>query len=246
MAQKRMFALSVIDSDEFLDLPLSAQALYFHLSMRADDDGFINNHKRIKRTIGCSDKDLHSLINSKFIIPFDSGVIVIRHWKMHNYIQKDRYKETVYSNEKALLTTTESNVYSLADTECIQNVSNLDTECVQNGYTDKIRLDKNSKDKNIYAQIDKQFDAFWSAYPKKKGKQSAEKAFKKIAPDETLCKIMLNALEEQKQSAEWQKDSGQFIPHPATWLNGRRWEDEIGVKVYQQEPKDEFRIGEYF
>ena len=236
MAQKRMFALSVIDSDEFLDLPLSAQALYFHLSMRADDDGFINNHKRIQRTIGCSDKDLHSLINSKFIIPFDSGIIVIRHWKMHNYIQKDRYKETVYSNEKALLTTTESNVYSLADTECIQNVSNLDTECIQNGYTDKIRLDKNSKDKNIYAQIDKQFDAFWSAYPKKKGKQSAEKAFKKIAPDETLLEIMLKALEEQKQSAEWQKDGGQFIPYPASWLNGRRWEDETTV-VTEPEPE---------
>lgn len=236
MAQKRMFALSVIDSDEFLDLPLSAQALYFHLSMRADDDGFINNHKRIQRTIGCNDKDLHSLINSNFIIPFDSGIIVIRHWKMHNYIQKDRYKETVYNNEKSLLTTTESNVYSLADTECVQNVSKLDTECVQNGYTDKIRLDKNSKDKNIYAQIETRFNAFWSAYPKKKGKQAAEKAFKKIAPDETLLETMLNALEEQKRSAEWQKDNGQFIPHPATWLNGKRWEDEATV-ISKPEPE---------
>lgn len=108
------------------------------------------------------------------------------------------------------------------------------------------KINKNKIKNNTLVQIDKQFNAFWNAYPKKKGKQSAEKAFKKIAPDEALCKIMLNALEEQKQSAEWQKDSGQFIPHPATWLNGKRWEDEIGVKVYQQEPKDEFRIGEYF
>lgn len=104
------------------------------------------------------------------------------------------------------------------------------------------------KDKNkdkIKEKYNLLFTQFWSAYPKKKGKQAAEKAFKKIAPDETLLKTMLNALEEQKRSAEWQKDNGQFIPHPATWLNGKRWEDEITVSAVKNS-EQEFRIGDNY
>jgi hypothetical protein len=96
MAERRMFAKTIIDSDAFLDMPLSTQSLYFHLSMRADDDGFNNNPKKVQRMIGASDDDLKILIMKKFIIPFDNGIIVIKHWKIHNYIQKDRYRETIY------------------------------------------------------------------------------------------------------------------------------------------------------
>lgn len=127
MAERRMFAKSIIDSDAFLDMPLSTQALYFHLSMRADDDGFVNNPKKIQRMIGCSDDDIKLLIAKNFLIPFDSGVVVIKHWKIHNYIQKDRYKETLYQQEKAMLIENNSNGYSL-DTKCIQDVSKLDTQ----------------------------------------------------------------------------------------------------------------------
>jgi hypothetical protein len=88
MAERRMFAKIIIDSDAFLDMPLSTQALYFHLSMRADDDGFINNPKKIQRTIGATDDDFKLLIAKHFVIPFDSGVVVIKHWKIHNYIQR--------------------------------------------------------------------------------------------------------------------------------------------------------------
>ena len=95
MAERRMFAKTIIDSDEFLDMPLSAQALYFHLSMRADDDGFVNNPKKIQRMIGASDDDYKILIAKSFVLRFESGVIVIKHWRINNYIQKDRYKETV-------------------------------------------------------------------------------------------------------------------------------------------------------
>ena len=119
-----MFAKTIIDSDAFLDMPLSAQALYFHLSMRADDDGFVNNPKKIQRMVGASDDDCKLLILKRFILTFESGVIVIKHWKIHNYIQKDRYKETVYLKEKSELTIDENNSY----TERIQNVSNLDTQ----------------------------------------------------------------------------------------------------------------------
>ena len=134
MADRRMFSKTIIDSDTFLDMPLSAQALYFHLSMRADDDGFINNPKKIQRMIGASDDDCRLLIMKQLIIAFDSGVIVIKHWRLHNYIQKDRYKPTLYQNEKSTLELDESKVY----TKCIQDVSNMDTQ-IRLG---KVRLGK--------------------------------------------------------------------------------------------------------
>ena len=130
MAERRMFSKTIIDSDMFLDMPLSAQALYFHLSMRADDDGFVNNPKKIQRMIGASDDDCRILLAKRFILSFESGIIVIRHWKLHNYIQKDRYKETLYVDEKSQLVT-EKGVYfpaEIVDTKCIQNVSKVDTQ----------------------------------------------------------------------------------------------------------------------
>ena len=135
MAERRMFSKVVIDSDAFLDMPLSAQALYFHFSMRADDDGFVSSPKRIQTYVGASTDDLKILLAKHFLIPFESGVVVIKHWKVHNYIQKDRYKETYYQAEKALLEeipkikeyTRKPNL----DTNCIQSVSNLDTNCIQ-------------------------------------------------------------------------------------------------------------------
>ena len=119
-----MFAKTIIDSDAFIDMPLSTHALYFHLSMRADDDGFINNPRKIQRMIGASDDDMKVLVAKRFLIPFDSGVVVIKHWKIHNYIQKDRYKPTVYSEEKAMLTSKDNGAY----TECIQSVSKMETQ----------------------------------------------------------------------------------------------------------------------
>ena len=124
MAERRMFAKTIIDSDAFLDMPLSTQALYFHLSMRADDDGFINNPKKIQRMIGASEDDLKLLIAKRFILPFDSGVVVIKHWKIHNYIQKDRYKPTIYQEELSQLEEKENKSY----TECIHDVSKMDSQ----------------------------------------------------------------------------------------------------------------------
>ena len=139
MAERRMFAKTIIDSDAFLDMPVTARLLYYDLSMRADDDGFINSPKKIQRMIGASDDDLKVLITKRFLIPFESGVVVIKHWKIHNYIQKDRYKPTVYQEEKALLCEKENNVYSL-DTNCIQNVYSLDTQ-------DRLGKDRIGKDR---------------------------------------------------------------------------------------------------
>lgn len=140
MAERRMFAKTIIDSDTFLDMPLSTQALYFHLSMRADDDGFINNPKKIQRMIGCCDDDLRLLIVKGFIIPFESGIVVIKHWKIHNYIQKDRYKPTIYQEEKSMLEAKENKEY----TERVQNVSISETQ-VRLG-KDSLELGKDSLD----------------------------------------------------------------------------------------------------
>ena len=124
MAERRMFAKTIIDSDAFLDMPTSAQALYFHMAMRADDDGFLNNPKKIQRIVGASEDDLKLLLVKRFIIAFESGVVVIKHWRLHNYIQKDRYKPTVYQEELDSLTIKDNGVY----TDCIHDVYELDTQ----------------------------------------------------------------------------------------------------------------------
>ena len=141
MAERRMFAKTIIDSDAFIDMPVTARLLYYDLAMRADDDGFVNSPKKIMRMIGASQDDMSVLIMKKFIIPFDNGVVVIKHWRIHNYIQKDRYKPTKYEEEKAKLTVKENGAYSL-DTDCIQDVSILETQ-VRLG---KDRLGKDSKE----------------------------------------------------------------------------------------------------
>lgn len=128
MAERRMFAKSIIDSDLFLDMPQSAQCLYFHLSMRADDEGFVNAPKKIQRMIGASEDDCRLLVAKKFLIPFDTGVVVIRHWRIHNYIQKDRFKPTMYQSEKSSLSLDDTGAYQLMDTDCIQGVSEPDTQ----------------------------------------------------------------------------------------------------------------------
>ncbi len=116
MAERRMFAKTIIDSDAFLDMPITSQALYFHLSMRADDDGFINNPKKIMRMVGCSQDDLKLLLAKSFVIGFESGVIVIKHWKIHNYIRTDRYKPTVYEEEKSRLEAKGNKAYTFKNT----------------------------------------------------------------------------------------------------------------------------------
>lgn len=103
MAERRMFTKKITNSDPFTEMPLSAQALYFHLNMEADDDGFLNNPKKVQRSIGASEDDLKLLIAKRFILTFEKGIIVIKHWRMHNLLRKDRYNETQYLEEKETL-----------------------------------------------------------------------------------------------------------------------------------------------
>ena len=140
MAERRMFAKTIVLSDAFLDMPLTARCLYFTLGMFADDDGFINSPKGIVRQCGASEDDLRILIAKKFVIPFDSGIIVIKHWRINNYLRNDRYKETVYADEKSMLEVDETGNYHLG-------IPNIGIPSIG-----KVRLGKDSidKDNNIF------------------------------------------------------------------------------------------------
>lgn len=204
MAERRMFAKTIIDSDAFLDMPLSTQCLYFHLSMRADDDGFINNPKKIQRMIAASEDDLKLLITKNFIIPFESGIVVIKHWKIHNYIRCDRYKETVYQEEKSLLIEKDNKAYTTGIPSDNQVVYQMDTQ---------VRLGKDSIGKynnNIVqnTEAEAMFEELWLLYPVKKGKGqvslSAKKRIAKVGIDE-----MRRAIDRYKaelaKDADWRK-----------------------------------------
>lgn len=112
MAKRRMFSSDIVDSDKFLDMPVSARCLYYDLGMRADDDGFISP-KKVLRLTGATDDDLKVLVAKDFIIPFESGVIVIKDWRLNNYLRRDRYTETLYKEEKKLLSLDENDSYWL-------------------------------------------------------------------------------------------------------------------------------------
>lgn len=165
MAQRRMFSKQITDTDAFLDMPATAQNLYFHLNMHADDDGFLGNAKTIRRMIGASEDDLKVLVAKQFILIFPDGVAVIRDWHIHNYIQKDRYHPTVYEKDKQKLKVNNTKQYELqlpkkpiesaiqedvseVDTSCIQDDNEMDTE-VRLG---KVRLGKSKNNKKGTSQ----------------------------------------------------------------------------------------------
>lgn len=159
MAEKRMFAKSIVLTDAFLDMPMSARCLYFTLGMLADDDGFVGSPKSIMRQCGASQDDLMVLLSKRFVLGFDSGVIVIKHWRINNYLQADRYHPTNYKEELAMLMLDEKGSYTEVDKACIQPVSNLDTTCIQDVYADK-----NSIDKTRLEEISKEKKSIAHAY----------------------------------------------------------------------------------
>ena len=134
-----MMAKSIIKSDQFLDMPATTQNLYFHMLLDADDDGFVNAPKSIMRIVGAKDDDMKLLVAKQFVISFGSGVIVIKHWKIHNYIQSDRYKPSIQP-ERKLLEITANKEYQLNASP----VSTMDTECIQDVSVGKVRLGKAS------------------------------------------------------------------------------------------------------
>lgn len=156
MAEKRMFSKKIIDTDWFMDMPASSQNLYFHLSMRADDDGFVASPKRIIKLIGATEDDYKILIGKKFIIPFESGVCVITDWRINNYLRNDRYAETVYKEEKEQLTLNENGKYILGippvDLVLSNSISNSNSIYNYNKEDKSLREEENKKQKHKYGE----------------------------------------------------------------------------------------------
>ena len=145
MAERRMFAKSIVLSDAFLDMPLSARCLYFTLGMLADDDGFVGSPKAIMRQCGASQDDMAVLLQKRFILAFESGIIVIKHWRMNNYLQNDRHKKTTYLEELATLDIDDKGAYTEKEP--------MYTECIQNVYTGKDSIGKDSIGKDSIDNI---------------------------------------------------------------------------------------------
>ena len=147
MADKRMISKTIIDSDIFLDMPSSSQLLYFHLNLRADDEGFIDSPKKVMRIVGSNQNDLDILLAKRYLLKFPSGVMVVKHWKLHNTIRKDRMKETIYTEEKNMLLEKDNGTYTDNETMIKPFVSQLVDKVSPS--IDKIRVDKSSIDKVI-------------------------------------------------------------------------------------------------
>ena len=148
MAERRMMSKKIIDTDNFLDMPQSTQCLYFHLLLRADDDGFIQSPKSIMRITGCKDDDLKLLVAKGFVIGFETGVIVIRHWRIHNYVQSDRYSKSELPEAKCV--ELKNKVYEVVELPINPDNTCMDTKCIQNGYNPdtQIRIDKIREEEN--------------------------------------------------------------------------------------------------
>ena len=129
MAERRMYAKSIVHSDAFLSMPPTSQNLYFHLGIVADDDGFVSNPRMIMRMVNSTEDDLKILLAKRFVLGFESGIVVIKHWKINNYIQKDRYKKTLYQDEFRRLGIKKNGSYTeITNTSCIQDVYKVDTQ----------------------------------------------------------------------------------------------------------------------
>ncbi|QEA43281.1 DNA replication protein [Leuconostoc lactis] len=237
MAQRRMFSKKVTDTDTFLDMPLSSQALYFHLNMHADDDGFIDNTKTIQRMIGSSEDDLKLLTAKQFIFPFETGVVVIKDWLVHNYIRKDTYNKTMYPNELEQLQVNDSGQYEnkkfVTSTERPRLVDDTLTQ-VRLG---KDRLGKDSKDilsgsdepdsKRIQkSERDQMFETIWKLYPKKSGKANAKKDFDNAIKSGVDPELIKSKLEEYLKQIKAKQTPQQFIKQGSTWFHQAGWEDE--------------------
>jgi hypothetical protein len=241
MAERRMFAKTIVLSDAFLDMPLSARCLYFTLGMLADDDGFVNNPKSVMRQVGASNDDINILIAKRFIITFDSGVIVIKHWRIHNYIQKDRYKKSKYIEEKASLMLDDKGAYTENNTDVsildTQDRLGKDSKGIDNKsiLSNSAELPDSPKEQN--ESINSEFESLWILYPRKIGKQKAFNYYSKARKKGTTFEEVKQGILNYKAEIEKKKTEMRFVKHGSTWFNNYGWKDEY------EAPKEPTRYG---
>lgn len=251
MAEKRMFSNKVIETDSFLEMPDSTQNLYFHLSMNADDDGFVAKPKSIMRMTGKKEDDMRLLITKSFIIPFESGVIVIKHWRINNYLRADRYKETIYREEKQQLSINEKGEYELGipvgipvvdPNKSISN-TNTNTNNIYNNKESGAEREKESKHKfgeyqNVFLK-DSEFEKLKQDYGEEETNKAITfldeyiemKGYKAKSHNLALRKWVFNAVKEQEQRERRVKeDTGQ---RKKKFANEREYSKEEMNSLFQ-------------
>ena len=228
MGNRRMFSKSVCHSARFLRMPVSSRDLYFNLGLEADDEGIVEAFS-VMRLVGSTEDDLRVLVAKGFVQILNEDLVTyITDWKENNLIRSDRFQPSRYHE---LLVKMQS-----SDTVGIPNDNQVTTKRIPTGYQmdtevklskDKLSKDKRSKENTIVEVVDDKdlwFSEFWKLYPRKVAKANAEKAFKKKCKSESDYTAIMRGLQNYIKSCKG-KDS-QYIAHPATWINGERWNDE--------------------
>ena len=242
-----MFNKELVSSDKFLDMPVSSQALFFHLGMNADDEGFVSSPKRISRSIGCSGDDLKILIAKSFVVSFDSGVIVIKEWSSHNQIRKDRFTPTIHKEEKAQLQVTDiqqpqpsGNQVATTRQPSVVKVSSVEVS-IKKEYTEQDRCEhtidmfegvaKSEKPKKVNTARENLFEEFWIAYGRKGNKKRSKVLFLKLK-DEQVVEIQNNLpayLFNTKENLKFRKDAQVYL-NPAN----EHWNDVVFIEVKEK------------
>lgn len=244
---RRMFSDEITNSDAFLDMGKGSQLLYFHLGMAADDDGFIGSPKMIMRVIGASDDEYKLLVLKKFIIHFQKGICVIKHWRINNQIRKDRYRETKYLPERSTLYIRENGAYTLNERDAVRlpkghfltSGDPLATTRQPLGAVGKVRIGKVSKEDT--------FEAFWKLFPnrRKGGKKTPKKRWDNL-DDGTQALILQDLPVRVAKHKDWLKNNGDFIPAPEVYLNKEQWLMPIveaeAVKEAPSQKVDRFNV----
>ena len=228
-----MFSKSIVCSSQFLRMPATSRLLYYDLGMAADDDGYCEWYPIIAMT-GAKEQDLEVLKANNFIYIFDSNILIIKDWKENNLIRSDRYTPSKHIGKYENIVGIEMPDISQI-TEMTQSGIPSDNQMDTQVRLGKVRLDKVNTPHSKMSEED--FTTFWNAYPKHKEKKTTYAKFLKI--DKGHLPTILSALEEQKNSEQWKKDGGQFIPYPSTWINKERWTDET-PKLSEQQEMEQF------
>lgn len=241
MARRRMFSLDIVDSDQFTDLPPMARLLYYELGSRSDDDGFVENPKKITKFAECTEDDIKTLVDRGYIYTFDSGPIVIRHWLANNQLRKDRYHPTYFKNEREMIGVNPNNrTYYFFDDERLPDGLPLVT-------IDEMRRKKNNEDEenedefileepkgdnisnnNSYVSpiIKNQFDYLWNKYPKKIAKKDALQYYNDAINEGESFEDIKNGLNNYLEFVKESDMQDIFIKNGSNWFKNYGWNDE--------------------
>jgi hypothetical protein len=257
MAERRMFSKRIINSARFLKMPISTQALYFHLGLNADDDGVVEAYPIIK-SIGCTEDDLKVLVSKNFVVVLNEDLVsYITDWTENNRLRPDRKIDSIYKNLLVSICPDVKLVERKQRADVITKSLPMDNQWTTNGQPmdgvgkDSIGKDSKGKNNNIYADFEAEFDIVWKAYPRKEGKTNALKAYIKARTDkepvsfETVQEGVKRYIEYIKANNTEQR----YIKHGSTWFNQRCWNDDYtiadnsnrpeGYEIIKQEPNDD-------